>query len=139
MLLLVSTSSACRFVVVLSVLNGTNTQLYALVWGVCFTLLLMLTMNILEQIITKPIVQTSKESNFAAWMLVPIIGCFTTGAVFLFSPSSALVSVARLQLWRRRNLYYSSFFSLFLAPEWLNSGHKLSVGRISVYILCKYS
>lgn len=63
-----------------------------IVWGVLCALLLLLTTNILEQIITKPIVQTSRESNVPGWMSVPTIGCITTGSVFLFSPSSALVS-----------------------------------------------
>ena len=53
----------------------------------------MLTISVLEGIITKPIVQQSREANVPAWLTLPIVGCSSIGAIFLFSPSSALGSV----------------------------------------------
>lgn len=52
--------------------------------------LIILTINMLEGIITKPIVQAARESNFPAWMLLPTVGCLGTGSVFIFSPSTAI-------------------------------------------------
>jgi hypothetical protein len=51
---------------------------------------LLLTVNILEHIISKPLVQKSRESNVPAWMSLPIISCVGFGLVFSFSNSSVL-------------------------------------------------
>jgi hypothetical protein len=51
-------------------------------------LMLALTVNFLEGIITRPIVQKSRESNIPLWLTLPTIGCFAIGAITLFSPSS---------------------------------------------------
>jgi predicted PurR-regulated permease PerM len=50
-----------------------------LVWGIVLILLLILTMKLLEAIITRPIMQSSREANMPLWMLFPIIGCFSAG------------------------------------------------------------
>jgi len=51
---------------------------------------LCLTVNFLEGIITRPIVQKSRESNIPLWLTLPILGCFLTGSITLFSKSSIL-------------------------------------------------
>eukprot|EP00980_Cylindrotheca_fusiformis_P028344 scaffold22592_cov129-Cylindrotheca_fusiformis.AAC.30 len=59
----------------------------------CFLLFIMLLMvNSLERIITKPIVQKSRETNVPAWLLLPTVGNALAGWLFLFSPSSLLSS-----------------------------------------------
>lgn len=63
------------------------------------TILIYLTICMLEGIITKPIVQASRESNAPAWMFVPIVGCFSLGAVFLFNASSIFEGGTRAHVW----------------------------------------
>jgi lysylphosphatidylglycerol synthetase-like protein (DUF2156 family) len=51
---------------------------------------LLLVINTLESIISKPLVQKSKESNVPAWLALPAIGCLVLGSVLAFSASSVL-------------------------------------------------
>lgn len=51
---------------------------------------LSLTVHLVEGIITKPIVQKSRERNIPLWLVLPMVGCLLTGALLLFLPSSAL-------------------------------------------------
>jgi hypothetical protein len=44
----------------------------------------------LESIISKPLVQKSRESNVPAWLLFPIAGCASYGALYAFSTTSGL-------------------------------------------------
>ena len=46
------------------------------------------TLNVLQAIITLPIVQRSKESNIPLWLTFPVIGSYMIGYVFLFSEAS---------------------------------------------------
>lgn len=62
-------------------------------------ILIYLTICMLEGIITKPIVQASRESNAPAWMLVPIIGCLSLGAIFLFSISTEFGGGTQAHVW----------------------------------------
>ncbi len=50
----------------------------------------MLTVNTLERIISKPIVQKSRESNVPAWLTLPTIGCVGVGVILLYSNTSVL-------------------------------------------------
>ena len=52
--------------------------------------LLLLMVNSLERIISKPIVQKSRESNVPAWMTLPTSVSALVGSVFLWSQSSVL-------------------------------------------------
>ena len=52
----------------------------------------VLAVNTLEHIISKPLVQKSRESNVPAWMSLPIVSCIVFGSVFAFSESSVLNS-----------------------------------------------
>jgi hypothetical protein len=52
--------------------------------------LLLLMINSLERIISKPIVQKSRESNVPAWLTLPTSAGALVGSIFLFSPSSLL-------------------------------------------------
>lgn len=54
----------------------------------------MLVVRILESIISRPLVQKSRESNVPAWFSLPILGCIGNGLLFIFSTSSELVSEA---------------------------------------------
>lgn len=58
--------------------------------GIVVFLLLTLMVKVLEGVITKPIMQKSRERNIPLWLTLPMIGCAFTGAVLLFSPSSIL-------------------------------------------------
>jgi lysylphosphatidylglycerol synthetase-like protein (DUF2156 family) len=51
---------------------------------------MLLVTNTLESIISKPLVQKSKESNVPFWLALPMIGCVVMGSVFAFSASSVL-------------------------------------------------
>jgi len=51
-------------------------------------LLMWVTLNVLQAIITLPIVQRSKESNIPLWLTFPIIGSYTIGYVLLFSETA---------------------------------------------------
>lgn len=51
---------------------------------------LVLMINALEHIISRPLVQKSRESNVPAWMSFPIASCVTFGLIFSFSNSSVL-------------------------------------------------
>jgi len=59
-------------------------------WGLVLICLLFLVVNTLEGIISRPLVQKSRESNVPAWMALPIIGCVTFGFVFTFAETSVL-------------------------------------------------
>jgi hypothetical protein len=48
----------------------------------------------LESIISKPLVQKSRESNVPAWLLLPIAGCASYGALYAFSTTSGLNTLA---------------------------------------------
>lgn len=50
--------------------------------------LMWVTLNVLQAIITLPIVQRSKESNIPLWLTFPIIGSYMIGYVLLFSETS---------------------------------------------------
>ena len=61
----------------------------AIIGGV-LVILLLLSLGLLEGIISAPIVQRSKETNIPLWLMLPCIGCFSCGCVLLFSPQSLL-------------------------------------------------
>jgi len=61
--------------------------LNAILGGV-LVLLLLLSLGLLEGLISAPIVQRSKETNVPLWLTFPIIFCFGGGFVLLFSPQS---------------------------------------------------
>jgi hypothetical protein len=61
-------------------------------WGCLLLLIMLLIINSLERIISKPIVQKSRETNVPAWLLLPSMGNAFAGSLFLFSPSSLLSS-----------------------------------------------
>lgn len=58
--------------------------------GIVVFLLLLLMVKVLEGVITRPIMQKSRERNIPMWLTLPMFGCAFTGAVLLFSPSSIL-------------------------------------------------
>ena len=64
-------------------------MVYFVLSHICCTKL-MLMVKVLEGVITRPIMQKSRERNIPMWLLLPIIGCAVVGAVLLFSPSSIL-------------------------------------------------
>ncbi len=61
-------------------------------WSSVLLFFMMLVVNSLERIITKPIVQKSRESNVPAWLSLPSLTNGLVGIVLLFSPSSLLSS-----------------------------------------------
>jgi hypothetical protein len=67
------------------------------IWGIFVLILLMLMINSLERIISKPIVQKSRESNVPAWLTLPTTGCALVGSIYLYSPSSLLTSSSNSQ------------------------------------------
>jgi hypothetical protein len=62
------------------------------IWGCCLLILMLLMVNSLERIISKPIVQKSRETNVPAWLTLPTMGTALVGGMFLYSPSSLLSS-----------------------------------------------
>jgi hypothetical protein len=61
-------------------------------WSCVVLMLLFLMIHSLEKVISKPIVQKSRESNVPAWLSVPTCGCALVGGIFQYSPSSLLSS-----------------------------------------------
>ena len=61
-------------------------------WSSAVVCIIMLIVNSLERIITKPIVQKSRESNVPAWLSLPSITNMLVGGILLFSQSSLLNS-----------------------------------------------
>ena len=59
-------------------------------WSSVFLGLLMLMVHSLQHIITKPMVQKSRESNVPAWLFLPTLTNTMVGGVLHFSPSSLL-------------------------------------------------
>jgi hypothetical protein len=53
---------------------------------------LLLAIHSLENIISKPLVQKSREANVPGWLSVPCIGCLALGGFLTFSPQSSLSS-----------------------------------------------
>jgi len=63
----------------------------AIVGGI-LVILLLLSLGLLESIISAPIVQRSKETNIPLWLTFPIIFCFATGTTLMFNNSSLVNS-----------------------------------------------
>jgi uncharacterized membrane protein YidH (DUF202 family) len=61
-------------------------------WSSAVLFVIMLIVNSLERIITKPIVQKARESNVPLWLSLPSITNMLVGSVLLFSQSSLLNS-----------------------------------------------
>lgn len=59
-------------------------------WSSVLLGFLVLLINSLERIVTKPIVQKSRESNVPAWLFLPTITNTIVGIILVFSPSSLL-------------------------------------------------
>jgi hypothetical protein len=51
---------------------------------------LLLVVNTLESIISRPLVQKSRESNVPAWFLLPTVGSLSIGTLYAFSNTSVL-------------------------------------------------
>jgi hypothetical protein len=47
-------------------------------------------MKTLESIITRPLVEKSRESNVPSWLLLPTVGCCVCGALYTYSSTSIL-------------------------------------------------
>lgn len=61
-------------------------------WSSALLFIILLMVNSLERIISKPIVQKSRETNVPLWLSLPMLTNAIVGLVFLFSPSSLLTS-----------------------------------------------
>jgi hypothetical protein len=61
------------------------------IWALLLAVIMWVTLNVLQAIITIPIVQRSKESNIPLWLAFPIIGSYMIGYVLLFSGTSILI------------------------------------------------
>lgn len=57
---------------------------------ISFPFQLVLVIHTLENVITKPLVQKSRESNVPFWFSLPIIGCLAMGLVYAYSSTSVL-------------------------------------------------
>jgi hypothetical protein len=62
--------------------------------GLLSLFIMMLMVNSLQMIISKPIVQKSRETNVPGWLLLPTVGNALAGWLFRFSPSSLLNSMS---------------------------------------------
>jgi hypothetical protein len=67
-------------------------------WGVFLILLFILSVDTLEQIISKPLVQQSRKSSLLVWVSLPIFGCVTFGCLFSFSEMSVLNATGQTML-----------------------------------------
>eukprot|EP00934_Nitzschia_sp_Nitz4_P002020 Nitzschia sp. Nitz4//scaffold35_size145790//96905//99466//NITZ4_003040-RA/size145790-augustus-gene-0.136-mRNA-1//-1//CDS//3329549154//2020//frame0 len=61
-------------------------------WGTILLFLMLLMVDALERIISKPIVQKSRETNVPAWLSLPTLTNALVGLILLFSPSSLMSS-----------------------------------------------
>ena len=70
--------------------NLTSRTFYTVngIWALLLVVIMWTTLNVLQAIITLPIVQRSKESNIPLWLTFPIIGCFTVGYLLHYSQTS---------------------------------------------------
>jgi hypothetical protein len=51
---------------------------------------LFLVVQTLESMISRPLVEKSRELNMPSWLLLPTVGCFCCGFLYAFSPTSVL-------------------------------------------------
>lgn len=51
---------------------------------------IILTLDTLEYIVSKPLVQRSRETNIPGWLALPFIGCLIVGSILTFSTESTL-------------------------------------------------
>lgn len=77
--------------------------------GVVVVLILFLVVSTLQDIISRPVVEKSRQGNVPAWFALPIMACITLGAVFAFSDTSAL------------NIK-SNFAANWIGPVYLSTG-----------------
>ena len=72
---------------------GTNKNMslpFFIVFFFTFLLQLFLITKTLENIISTPLVQKSKESNTPSWLLLPTLSCMVIGSLYAFSDASVL-------------------------------------------------
>lgn len=96
----------------------------------CLLLFIMLLMvDSLQRIISKPIVQKSRETNVPAWLLLPTLGNALAGWLFLFSPSSLLSSrsgAGAANSWIGSvYLVAAAFFCIAMLTGWLLSSFSI--------------
>ena len=58
------------------------------IWALLLVVVMWTSLNVLQAIITLPIVQRSKESNIPLWLTFPIAGCFIVGYFLHYSETS---------------------------------------------------
>ncbi|GKY94251.1 hypothetical protein MPSEU_000390900 [Mayamaea pseudoterrestris] len=62
------------------------------VWSMLQVFIVLLAIHTLENIISKPLVQKSRESNVPGWLTLPCIGCLALGGFLTFGNQSTLNS-----------------------------------------------
>lgn len=55
-------------------------------WGFAYMFIMLLIIKSLERIISKPMVQKSREVNVVGWLTFPVLCTALFGSVILFSP-----------------------------------------------------
>ena len=86
--------------------KGTETQMKRVsytyftmngVWGLLLCVVMILAMNVQEGIVTKPIVQRSKEGNVPLWLTLPSVGeCYSVQNCFMSVIDCFIVSILPL-------------------------------------------
>mmetsp|Transcript_28886 Transcript_28886/g.40510 ORF Transcript_28886/g.40510 Transcript_28886/m.40510 type:complete len:282 (+) Transcript_28886:3-848(+) len=101
------------------------------VWGILLCVLLVLAIHTLERIISKPIVQQSRQANIPGWLTVPTLGSFFSGYVLLFSSSSALSSETNNEVFMvgLGFLICCGLFFIAACLGWFNSAFSILNGR----------
>lgn len=94
--------------------------------GLVLICLLLLNINTLEGIISRPLVQKSRESNVPAWLALPTFGSFVIGYVFGYAESSGLSTETQTQ-------------ASFLGPLFLSLGGMFLVLALLGWGISAYS
>jgi len=94
-------------------------------WGCIYMSLMLLIIKSLERIISKPMVQKSREINVVGWLTFPVFCTALFGSVFLFAPYSYLDKLNEQRWIGYLYLITSCLFLIALLMGWFLSAFSI--------------
>ena len=77
-------------------------------WGCVYMFFMLLIIKALERIISKPMVQKSREVNVVGWLTFPVFCTALFGSIILFAPYTTLYEVVETRYALARIFHYQS-------------------------------
>lgn len=94
-------------------------------WGCIYMFIMLLIIKSLERIISKPMVQKSREVNVVSWLTFPVLCTALYGSVILFSPYTYFDKLIQPRLIGYLYLITSGLFLIALLMGWILSAFSI--------------